>query len=349
MAKNSLSIDALCRQIAEDAAHGRFSPIYLLMGDEPYYPELVCREIQRHCIPEEDKDFNETVWYGSDVDADEVVSEARRYPMMAERRLVVVKEAQAMGNIDKLAAYCREPLDTTVLVLLLRRASLDKRKSLYKEIAGHGVIVDSPAIRDYAITDWIISYYASRKLSIDPKAAMLLGESAGTDLSTIAVETDKLVKNLPEGTARVGVEDIEKNVGVSRQFSIFELTRELSYHNSSKALAIAAHIGNSARFSMPMAVSALYTHFYRILKYAAAGAGRGSVPPDLKARALAGVNPYFHREYDTAVRNYPLPAAMAAVSLLCEYDWLGKGGGGQSADPGELMRELVAKLLALRG
>lgn len=347
MAKNTVNIDAQCRQLAADAAKGKFSPVYLLMGDEPYYPELVCRAIQEHCIPEEDKDFNETVCYGSDVDADQVVTAARRYPMMAERQLVVVREAQMMSDIENLAVYCREPLDSTVLVLLLRRASLDKRKALYKEISKHGVIVDSPAVRDYAITDWIISYYAGRGLDIDPKAATLLGESAGTDLSTIAVETDKLLKNLPEGTKRVGVEDVEKNVGVSRQFSIFELTKELSYRNSAKALTIAARIGNSARFSMPMAVSALYTHFYRILKYAAAGGGRGMVPAELKARALAGVNPYFYREYDSAVRNYPLPAAMAAISLLCEYDWRGKGGGGQSTEPGELLRELVAKLLTL--
>ena len=346
MAKNSTGVDIQCRQIIKDVTDGHFSPVYLLMGDEPYYPELVCRAIQEHCIPEEDKDFNETVCYGADVSADDVVTAARRYPMMSERQLVVVREAQMMKDIEDIAVYCREPLDSTVLVLLLRRASLDKRKALYKEISKHGVVVDSPAIRDYAIAGWITEYYASRGLGIDPKAAVLLGESAGTDLSTIAVETDKLLKNLPEEATRVTVEDIEKNVGISRQFSIFELTRELSYRNAARALTIAEHIGTAARFNMPMAVSALHTHFYRILKYAAAGAGRGSVTPELKTRALAGVNPYFYKEYDTAVRNYPLPSAMAAISLLCEYDWLGKGGGGQSTEPGELLRELVAKLLA---
>lgn len=347
MARNSPGIDVQCRQIIEDASAGRFSPVYLLMGDEPYYPELVCGAIEKHCIPEEDRDFNETVCYGSDVSAEQVITAARRYPMMSERQLVVVREAQMMKDIEDLAVYCREPLESTVLVLLFRRAALDKRKSLYKEISKHGTVVDSPAIRDYAIADWITSYYSGRGLRIDPGAAALLGESAGTDLSAIAAETDKLLRNLPEGTREVHVEDIEKNVGISRQFSIFELTKELSCKNAPRALEIAARIGNSARFNMPMAVSALHTHFYRILKYAAAGAGRGPVPPDIKAKALAGVNPYFYREYDTAVRNYPLPAAMSAVSLLCEYDWLGKGGGGQSAAPGELLRELVAKLLAL--
>ena len=347
MAKNQVNIEAQCRQIVKDAGNGRFSPVYLLMGEEPYYPEMVCKAILDHCIPEEDKDFNETVCYGADVDADHVVTLARRYPMMSERQLVVVKEAQMMKDIEGVAAYCKAPLDSTVLVLLLRGASLDKRKALYKEISRCGTVVDSPAVRDYAIAGWISDYYAGRGLRIDPRAAALLGESAGTDLLTIAAETDKLLKSLPEGATSVSVEDVEKNVGVSRQFSIFELTRELSSKNAPKALSIAAHIGTSARFNMPMAVSALYTHFYRILKYAAAGGGRGQLPADVKARVLAGVNPYFYREYDTAVRNYPLPSAMAAISLLCEYDWLGKGGNGQSTEPGELLRELVARLLAL--
>ncbi|MBQ1717895.1 MAG: hypothetical protein II031_01910, partial [Bacteroidales bacterium] len=188
-------------------------------------------------------------------------------------------------------------------------------------------------------------YYASRGLDISPEAAALLAESVGTELSTIVVETDKLLKNLPEGATSVSVADVEKNVGISRQFSVFELTKELSYRNASKALSIAAHLGNAARFAMPQAVSALYMHFYRILKYGALLSRPGVPSPEDKAAALAGVNPYFYREYDTAVRNYPLPKAIAVVSLLCEYDYLGKGGDGLAATPAELLTELVAKIL----
>ena len=176
MAKNQVNIEAQCRQIVKDAGNGRFSPVYLLMGEEPYYPEMVCKAILDHCIPEEDKDFNETVCYGADVDADHVVTLARRYPMMSERQLVVVKEAQMMKDIEGVAAYCKAPLDSTVLVLLLRGASLDKRKALYKEISRCGTVVDSPAVRDYAIAGWISDYYAGRGLRIDPRAAALLGE-----------------------------------------------------------------------------------------------------------------------------------------------------------------------------
>ena len=338
-------IAGLSRTLIEDARNGIFKPVYVLMGDEPFYPELVCQAIIDNCVDEFGKDFNETICYGADVTAEQVVTAARRYPMMSDRQLVVVKEAQMMKGIEDIAIYCNEPLDSTVLVLLLRKASLDKRKALYKSAQKIGVVLDSPALRDYEMPSWIASYYMERGLQIEPEAAALLAESVGTELSTIAIETDKLLKNLPEGAVSVSVADIEKNVGISRQFSIFELTKELSYKHASKALTIAAHLGNAARFAMPQAVSALYMHFYRILKYDAL-MSRGTAPtPDEKASALAGVNPYFYKEYDTAVRNYPLPKAMAVISLLCEYDYLGKGGDGGAATPGELMVELTAKIL----
>ena len=264
--------------------------------------------------------------------------------MMAERQLVVVKEAQQMKGIEDLAVYCSEPLDSTVLVLLMHKASADKRRSLYKAVQKNGVIVDSPAIRDYEIASWISSYYRSKGLDIEPQAAALLGESAGTDLSVIAAETEKLLRNLPEGTKDVRVEDIEKNVGISRQFSIFELTRELSLKNSAKALKIATHIGTAAKFAMPMAVSALYTHFYRILKYEAALMRNPHMGPQDRA-AVLGVNPFFVREYDTAIRNYPVPSAMKVISMLCEFDYLGKGGDGAAVGPDQLLIELTAKIL----
>ena len=348
MAKTSINIDAQCAKILSDVREGRFSPVYLLMGDEPYYPELVCDAILKYCIPEEEKDFNETVCYGGEVTADQVVTAARRFPMMAERQLVVVKEAQQMKGLEDLSYYCAEPLDSTVLVVLMHGASADKRKSFYKAAAKIGTVVDSPALRDYMVPDWIISYFGSRGLQIDPQAASLLAESAGTSLSTIVVETDKLTKALPEGTRRVTSEDIERNVGISRQFSVFELTKELSYRQSAKALKIAAHLGNGAKFAMPMAVSALYTYFSRILRYGALLSRGGQPSAEDKARALAGVNPYFYKEYDTAVRNYPVRKAMAAISLLCDYDYLGKGGDGSTVvSDGELLVELTAKLLNL--
>ena len=329
--KSYIETDKQVRNILEDVRSGIFKSVYLLMGEEPYYPDLVCEAIIKHCLQEWEKDFNETICYGSDVDADTVITAARRFPMMADRQLVVVKEAQQMKSLEELAVYCDNPLDSTVLVILMHGASADKRRALYKTVLKKGVIVESNALKDYEMPKWIASYYEGRGLSIHPEAAMLLAESAGTDLGKIAVETEKLLKNLPEGTKEVSVADVEKNVGVSRQFSIFELTKCLSYRQSAQALKIAAHIGETPRFALPMVVAPLFTHFYRILKYHA-----GEAPQ---------MNPYFLKEYDAARRNYPLPKCMAIISLLTEYDYKGKGGDAGEAAPAALFSELVSKIL----
>ena len=344
MAKGFQEIDSLCREIVKDAKNGVFKPVYLLMGDEPYYVDMVCDAILEYCLDESERDFNQTVCYGADVNADAVITAARRYPMFAERQLVVVKEAQMMKSLEEVAIYCQNPLESTVLVLAMHGASADKRKSLYKTVSKMGVVVDSQALRDYDMPRWISMFYQTQGLQIAPDAAALLAEYAGTDLNKIAIETQKMLKNLPEGTTKVSAADIEKNVGISRQFSIFELTKELSYKNSAKALRIAAYIGSAAKFALPMATSALYTHFYRILKYGALLASNPRPGNDQKAKILA-VNPYFFQEYDTAVRNYPMKKAMAVIALLKEYDYKGKGGDVGEATPSELMVELTAKIL----
>ena len=344
MAKGFIDTDAQCRQIVKDAINGIFSPVYLLMGDEPYYVDMVCDAVLEHCLDDREKDFNQTVWYGADVDADAVITAARRYPMFAERQLVVVKEAQMMKSLEDIAVYCQNPLDSTVLVIAMHGASADKRKSLYKSVSKMGVVVDSQALKDYEMPRWISMFYKSKGLDISPDAAALLAEHAGTDLNKIAIETEKMLKNLPEGVSQVSASDIEKNVGISRQFSIFELTKELSFRNSAKALRIAAYLGSSAKFAMPMAVSALYTHFYRILKYGAMLMKTPRPSNEQKSKVL-GVNPYFFSEYDAAVRSYPLNKCMAVISLLKEYDYKGKGGEVGEASPAELMVELTAKIL----
>ena len=344
MAKGFADTDAQCRKILEDVRKGIFSPVYLLMGKEPYYPDLVCNAIIENALDESERDFNQTICYGADTDVDTVVTAARRYPMFAERQLVVVKEAQNLKKTDDLAVYCGKPLDTTVLVICLHGDSVDKRKALYKAVSKIGTVVESNELRDYEIARWIVSFYASRGLKIAPDAAALLGEYAGTDLSKIAVETDKMLKNLPEGAVTVTVGDIEKNVGISRQYSIFELAKELSYRNFGKALKIASYIGAAPKFALPMAVSALFTHFYRILKYHALLMSSPHPTQEQKARVL-GVNPYFIGEYDRAVAAYPLRKCMAVIALLKEYDFKGKGGNAGEATPDRLLVELTARIL----
>ena len=344
MAVKFTELESQCRQIINDVKNGNFVPVYLLMGTEPYYPDLVCDEIIKYALTDSERDFNQTVFYGLDTDAGTVASECRSYPMMAERRLVVVKEAQSMKTLEDLATYASDPMESTVLVILMHGASADKRRALYKNVQKKGVVLVSDALRDYEMPQWITSFYKSRGLDIEPAAAALLAEYAGTDMSRIMLETEKMQKNLPEGTVRVNAADIEKNVGISRQFSIFELTKALSYMKAEKALKIAAYIGNGPKFMLLLATAPLYTHFYRILKYEAALLKNPAMSKADRAKLL-GVNPYFMEEYDVAARNYPIRRCMKVRSLLEEYDFEGKGGGSGEASQGDLLMELVSKIL----
>lgn len=344
MAVKFTELESQCRQIINDVKNGNFVPVYLLMGTEPYYPDLVCDEIIKYALTDSERDFNQTVFYGLDTDAGTVASECRSYPMMAERRLVVLKEAQSMKTLEDLATYASDPMESTVLVILMHGASADKRRALYKNVQKKGVVLVSDALRDYEMPQWITSFYKSRGLDIEPAAAALLSEYAGTDMSRIMLETEKMQKNLPEGTVRVNVADIEKNVGISRQFSIFELTKALSYMKAEKALKIAAYIGNGPKFMLLLATAPLYTHFYRILKYEAALLKNPAMSKADRAKLL-GINPYFMEEYDVAARNYPIRRCMKVISLLEEYDFKGKGGGSGEASQGDLLMELVSKIL----
>lgn len=344
MAVKFTELESQCRQIINDVKNGNFVPVYLLMGTEPYYPDLVCDEIIKYALTDSERDFNQTVFYGLDTDAGTVASECRSYPMMAERRLVVLKEAQSMKTLEDLATYASDPMESTVLVILMHGASADKRRALYKNVQKKGVVLVSDALRDYEMPQWITSFYKSRGLDIEPAAAALLAEYAGTDMSRIMLETEKMQKNLPEGTVRVNAADIEKNVGISRQFSIFELTKALSYMKAEKALKIAAYIGNGPKFMLLLATAPLYTHFYRILKYGAALLKNPAMSKSDRAKLL-GVNPYFMEEYDVAARNYPIRRCMKVISLLEEYDFKGKGGGSGEASQGDLLMELVSKIL----
>lgn len=343
MAKATANAAAVAGQLIKEVQSSIFSPVYLLMGEEPFYVDRVAEEIIANALADEERDFNQLVCYGADTTVEDVISTARRYPMFAERQLVVVKEAQNLKGIENLAIYVDNPLDTTALVLVYR-GNLDKRKALYKSIAKKGKILESTPVRDYEIARWIAEFYASKGLDIAPDAAALLGESTGTDLNKIAVETDKLLKNLPEGTTRISLKDIETNVGISREFSIFELTKQLSYRQSAKALRTAAYISGNARFALPMATAALFTHFQRILKYHALRQQNPRASQD-EASRLLGVNPFFMKEYDEALRNYPLKSAMSVVGLIRDYDYKGKGGESGEATAPELMMELITKIL----
>lgn len=344
-AKGYVQTDEQCRQIVEDVRNGRFRPVYLLQGEEPYYVEMVCNAIIKYAFEDDsERDFNQIICYGADVKVDDVISSARRYPMFAERSLVVVKQAQMLKNIENLSIYCEHPLESTVLVIALYGSTLDGRKAACKTIAKNAVVVNSPKLRDYEMPGWISMFYQSKGLKITPDAAALMAEFAGTDMAKIAVETDKMLKNLKDGTTEVTAADVECNVGISREFSVFELTKELSARNAARALKLAFYIGSAAKFSMPPTVSAMYTHFSKVLRYIAYGMSHPGASDAEKAKEL-GIAPFFIRDYSLAARNYPLKSCMNVIALLREYDYKGKGGDGGDMKPEELLTELVAKIL----
>lgn len=337
------------RKFAElmgDIRSDKWVPLYLLTGAEPYFTDKAAAAIIKYALPDEMRDFNQTILYGMDTTVEDVTSAARMYPVMSERRLVVVKDAQSLRNFEDMYKYCEEPLDSTVLVLLFRgEKAPDKRRSLYKNISKKGFILESQPLRDYEMPQWIVGYFQGRGLSIDPEAAALLAEYAGTDMSKIEIETDKLLKNLPEGRTSVTSKDIENNVGISREYSIFELTKALSFRDGAKALRIASGLGRSAKFAMPPAVAMLFTHFYRILKYEAL-LEKNPRPTVQEKTAVLGVAPFFFGEYDTAVRSYPVSKCRRIISLLEEYDYKGKGGDGEQSAPEDLLVDLVVRILA---
>ncbi|MCQ2143820.1 MAG: DNA polymerase III subunit delta [Bacteroidales bacterium] len=336
------NVDTIARDLVKDAKCGIFKPIYLLMGDEPYYIDLVCDAVLDNCIEESERDFNQVVCYGSDVNAESVVTAARRFPMFAMRSLVVVKEAQLMKDVENLSYYCENPLDSTVLVIGMKGAKADKRRALYKSCAKNGVIVESTVLKDSEVPGWITRYFAGRGLSIAPDAAGLLSEYAGADLAKIAVETDKMVRNIPEGKKDISLEDIEQNVGISRQYTIFELTKALNAHNAPKSMKIASNIAAAPKFAIPMATAMLFSNFQKVLKV---GAGLQRRMSESQIASELGIAPYFMREYTAAARYYPVPKCMQIISLLREYDFRGKGGEGEATSAEELFNELITKIL----
>lgn len=315
------------------------------MGEEQYYIDRLYSMLLDNVLSETEKDFNLTVLYGSETSAADIVNAASRFPMMSEYQLVIVREAQQVRKLEDIVSYVSSPLPSTVLVLCHMGKSLDKRTLLYKELMKKGAVLESSPVRDYELPGWITSYFTSEGYSIQPEAAALLAESAGTDLSKISLEAGKIFKSIPEGTKEITVRDIEENVGITRQFSIFELTRSLSYKDAVKSFRIASYLGEDPKFSMPAAVNALFLHFFRVLKYHALVKRNRQLPPAEISKSI-GVNPFFLKEYDVARKNYPENRCMSVISEIKEYDFRSKGGDAGEATQKELLLELVSRILS---
>lgn len=343
-----ISLISRAKDIIEDARGGRFSPAYLLMGTESYFIDKVADAIAEYAVPEEYRDFALNICYGSDFkSADAIVNLARSYPMLGEKNVIIVKDAQLISDAeDAFGIYFQSPCEFTILVVCYRGKTPDKRKAFYKTAAKKAQVLESNQVEQYQAAEEISYFLKSQGYTISPDAAELFAEHAGVDMSKVALETEKIIKNLPQGTQNISVKAIEDNVGISREFSVFELTKLLSARDAANAIRIARGIGDTPKFAMPMATAALFNHYFRILKYHAFKAKNPSAGSSAAASVL-GLNPYFMREFDMAIKNYSLSQTMAALHLIKQYDYLGKGGDGEVVDHPQLMRDLTVRLLSI--
>ncbi|MFI1743837.1 DNA polymerase III subunit delta [Thalassobellus sediminis] len=330
------------KQIATDIKEGKLKPIYFLMGEEPYYIDKISDYIEASVLSEEERGFNQTVLYGRDVSIDDIVGNAKRYPMMAEYQVVIVKEAQDLSRtIEKLASYAQNPQPTTVLVFNYKYKKIDKRKALYKSLKKTGVVYESKKLYENQVADWIRRVLSPKNYTISPKAAQMLVEFLGTDLSKINNELEKLQIILPEGS-QITPEVIEVNIGISKDFNNFELRKAVGERNTIKAYQIVNYFANNPKDNpMVVTVSLLFNFFSQLLHFH----GLNDKSPRNVASALK-VNPYFVNEYISAARNYPMRKVSMVVSTLREFDVKSKGVGSNAVPQGDLLKELLVKILS---
>ena len=310
------------------------------MGEEPYYIDKISDYIEDNILDEADKGFNQMVLYGRDVSIDDVVSNAKRYPMMAERQVVIVKEAQDLSRtIEKLITYVENPQPTTVLVVNYKYKKIDKRKALYKALNKKGFIYESKKLYDNQVPDWIRRVLSGQGYSITPKASQMLVEFLGTDLSKIENELNKLKIVLPK-EAQITPEAIEENIGISKDFNNFELRKAVGERDVAKAFRIVKYFGDNPKDNpMVVTVSLLFNFFSQLLQYH----GLNDKSPRSVASALK-INPYFVNEYSNAARNYPMKNVSRAVAVLRDFDVKGKGVGANAVPQKDLLKELLVKI-----
>lgn len=335
--------------IIKDIKARKFKPVYLLHGEEPYYIDQIIHYMEEHILNDMEKGFNQTVLYGKDTDMATVMNAAKRYPMMSDYQLVVVKEAQDLkwaketeGNsktAEFVLSYFENPLPSTILVLGYKYANFDKRKKIYKAIDKNGVVFQSDLVRDYKLAQWIDELVKEKGYKIAPQASALMAEYLGADLSKIANEVEKLLLNISKETT-IDTDIVQRNIGISKEYNVFELQKALAVKNVLKCNQIINYFADNPKANpMVMVMANLNAYFSKILKY-------HYLPNKGDAAKELGVNPFFVKDFETAARSYSLPKTFDIISLLREYDLKSKGvdSTGNTTD-GELLKELLFKML----
>ncbi len=329
-----------------------FHPVYFLQGDEPYYIDLISDYIEKNILSEGEKEFNQSVLYGKDIDVSTLISYAKRYPMMSSHQVVIVKEAQEMKSLvpkekektkdakDPFVEYLLKPTQSTILVLCYKYKTIDKRTKLGKTIEKNALLFNSKKLYDNQIPDWINGYVLSQGFRVNPKASMMMAEYLGNDLSKISNEISKLVISLQPGDEITAVM-VEDNIGISKEFNVFELQSALGKRNIYKANQIINYFSANTKSNPTVLTTAqLYSYFLKILQFHQVDLRAKEVPA-----VVLGVHPYFIKDYETAARAYPMETCIRNISYIREFDIKTKGINSAASIDGQLLKELVYKIL----
>lgn len=338
MTKQEITCDDILRELRSK----QYRPIYYLMGEEAYYIDLISDYIMDNVLTDTEKEFNLSVVYGADVDIATVINAAKRYPMMSEHQVVIVKEAQSIRNIDELSYYLQKPLRSTILVMCHKHGVLDRRKKLAAEIEKVGILFESKKLKEAQLPAFITSYMKRKGVDLEPKATSMLADFVGTDLSRLTGELEKLIITLPKGQTRVTPEQIERNIGISKDYNNFELRSALLERNVLKANQIINYFEKNPKTNPLQMTLSLLFGFYSNLMLA-------YYAPEKSEQGIASFlglkSPWQAREYQTAMKRYSGVKTMQIIGEIRYTDAKSKGIGNSSLTDSELLRELIFKIL----
>lgn len=336
-------MSATYEEIISDLKNRIFKPVYFLAGEEPYYIDLITEYIQEKVLPEAEKAFNQIILYGDDTNIASIIDTARRFPMMASHQVLIIKEAQSLKKLDDLIIYLEKPLLSTILVFSYKYKTIDKRTKLYKTLESHGVYFESARIRDYLIPAWIERYLMTMGIKADPSASAMLTEYLGTDLHKIVNELDKLIITLPADKPVVTTTLVEKNIGISKDYNNFELQKAIGEKNILKANMIIHHFANNPKDNpITLSIASLFGFFSKLLTFHyLTDKSKNNVAAILK------INPFFVKDYESSAAKYNVSKTVQIISLLRTYDMKSKGYGDPGTEPGDLLKELVFRILHL--
>jgi DNA polymerase-3 subunit delta len=328
-------------EIMSDLKNRIYKPVYFLAGEEPYYIDLITSYIEKNILPEEEKAFNQMVLYGEDTSIPSIIETSRRFPMMSNHQVIIVKEAQILKKIDDLAIYIENPLLSTILVFNYKYKTLDKRTKLYKLIDSNAVYFESGRLRDYQVPPWIERYLMMKGIKTEPNASAMLTEYLGTDLHKIVNELDKLLITLPAGKPVITTDLIEKNIGISKDYNNFELQKAIGEKNILRANMIVHYFADNPKDNpITLTIASIFSYFTKVLTYHyLSDKSKNNVASVLK------INPYFVRDYETTATKYNVKKTVEIIGLLRTYDMKTKGFGDLSSTQGDLLKELIFKIL----